>query len=105
MFYDDDTGQLTEDRELSKEKWPEVLNALLPSEFDPDPLKWEVLGELRITQKNGKAIYVCIFNLDSSGLGAFKAGEDKEWRSRRYFRGGNSSRQKAALRKAVGHTP
>jgi hypothetical protein len=98
-YHTPETGSV-EDRHLPIQIWPEVLEALSPSEYDSDALKWEVLGELRITEKNGETIFVALFDLGPDRLGAFNAGGEA-WHTRTYFRGGNSSRLKAAITKAI----
>lgn len=84
---------------VPRDLYGEILSALSPASYDRFPAKWQVLGELEIRTYDGKALYVGLFDVESSNLGAFAAGPDFE--SRTYYRGGNSRHLRIALAKAL----
>jgi hypothetical protein len=84
---------------VPSELYDDILAALSPSQLDPNPAKWVVLGSLEIRTVDGKSISVDLFDLHDDPVGAFKAGLTPE--PRKYYRGGNSARLKRALAKAV----
>jgi hypothetical protein len=88
------------DGDVPSRYWPEVLESLSPSEIDSDPLKWEIVGELRITTKDDATIYVALLFMTPGELGAFCAG-GKNWHTRKHFRGGDSDRLRTVLSEAL----
>jgi hypothetical protein len=92
-FYQSENSALT--GAVAKEHWQGILNALQPSEVDPDPIAWEVMGEMTIETMDGRKIVIAFAN--SSGGGSFCVG-DRPWaRDRTYYLGGNSAQLRAAL--------
>ena len=77
--------------------WKPILSALQPARSDPDPAKWLVLGELRITLNDGRPFRVDLYSV-SEGDGAFSAGPTFEERT--YYRGGKTSKLIGALEAA-----
>jgi hypothetical protein len=67
--------------------WEPILSALRPARRDTEPAKWVVLGELRITMKDGRPFLVNLFSVPE-GEGAFLAGPNVE--ERIYYRGGKT---------------
>jgi hypothetical protein len=85
--------------EVPREHWASVLNALQPSQVDYFPMKWAVMGDMRIQTTSGKTIYVQLFGVSHAKLGAFTAGEDGSRQT--YYRGGNSDELEAAIGAAL----
>jgi hypothetical protein len=75
--------------------WKDVLSALSPSQYDPDPCKWQELGCLRIDTREKRRYEFCLYDLPQSHVGAFSglsgSGAD------RYYRGGNSMQLRLAI--------
>ena len=85
--------------EVPAELWPSLLAALSPADVDSDPAKWEVMGELHITETNGSRTLVNLYWGPSQGeRGAFSAGPTFE--ERIYYRGGNSQELVNAIKAA-----
>lgn len=86
--------------------WEDILHSLTPSQHDPPPNgAWKVLGEMDIELANGGRCHVELYDVgvdpycpDVEPLGAFSAGPDRE--SREYYRGGYTTRLKAAMERA-----
>lgn len=83
--------------QVPKEHWDKIFEAMLPAQLDRDPAKWQVLGELEMTLKNGRPFVLMMFSV-SEGTGAFASGNTFDQRV--YYRGGDSTRLKTALRAA-----
>lgn len=79
------------------EDWSAIRAALLPAKHDPNPSKWETLGQVNLTRKDGESLTVHLYYLGESP-GAFSAGRSDE--SRVYFRGGDTSKLEEALEKS-----
>jgi hypothetical protein len=74
--------------------WSAILGCLTPSEFDPYPAAWQVMGSVTIRTRGKNEIVLGLFDTEEP-IGAFCIGADGE--RRRYYRGGNS----ALLRNAI----
>jgi len=77
---------------------PSLFAALRPASRDPQPSKWEVLGDLEMTLRDGRPFQVDLYALPPDGPGAFSAGETYERRV--YYRGGTTPGLLDALRRA-----
>lgn len=86
------------DFDAPEESWADIFGALSPSELDPKPLKWDVLGCLRIKTPQGQEVTVGLFNLKDVATGAFDVESGSERGS--YYRGGNTTQLTMALSKA-----
>ncbi|MFQ5733365.1 MAG: hypothetical protein ACE5KM_15605 [Planctomycetaceae bacterium] len=71
-----------------------ILDALKPYQYDGSPAKWKVMGTLELTLKNGESFWIGLYSLNKKP-GAFSAGPS--FKSRTYFRGGDSKALLAAL--------
>src|SRR5690242_9723430 len=69
--------------------WEPIFAALRPARRDYNAAKWEVIGDLSLSLKNGRQFYVGLYRT-FKGDGAFSAGESSE--KRKYYRGGDSSK-------------
>ena len=73
---------------IPREQWESVRAALLPAKVDNRPCSWKLLGHLQVTTRNGKSVYIQLFQTES-GPGAFAAGPTLE--DREYYRGGKTA--------------
>ncbi|WP_226895523.1 hypothetical protein [Luteolibacter marinus] len=67
-----DRGADIEQFEVPKANWQEILTALDGAEHDPNPMKWQVLGDVVIHQTTGTT-GVSLF-WTGEEIGAFRAG-------------------------------
>jgi len=72
--------------EVPLEQWAKIRAAMLPSQRDFNPAKWQGAGRLEITLRGGRAYHVDLYHTFQK-VGAFSAGPTFE--SRVYYRGGN----------------
>ena len=84
--------------EVPADHLPSLFAAIRPASRDPQPSKWEVLGDLEMTLRDGRPFQVNFYALPPDGPGAFSAGERYE--KRVYYRGGTTPRLLDALRLA-----
>lgn len=78
--------------------WGELLGALSPSQRDPKPPPWIVLGDIWITTRSGGKHYVALYLVQGEPVGAFSAGPSDN--SYHAYRGGNSEQLERAVRHA-----
>ena len=85
--------------------WGEIIQALSPSQHDPYPPPWVVLGSLIIHLKDGETCKLDLFDVrpdpglpDLPWIGGFSA--ESESRPRRCYRGGYTHKLKTALVRA-----
>jgi len=67
--YDDHAAHATINFQVPPQHWRAIFSALQPASVDPEPAKWESLGDLQLTLKNGGSFVVELYSL-SEGLGA-----------------------------------
>lgn len=79
---------------VPKPDWDELYECLLPADQDPDPAKWELLGELRIQRGAIKPVQVDLYTTDEP-VGAFAIYDESGRKT--YYRGGRSARLGAFL--------
>ena len=77
--------------DVPKAHWGPILKSLASGRFDPKPAKWEVLGYLDVTKKNGDSLYIGLYYPPGNDV-AFKIGV--------YYRGGNSATTERLIREA-----
>jgi hypothetical protein len=85
--------------------WDEMIRSLSPSQYDPHPCEWTVLGIMDIELKTGGNCCIDLYEVgtdsscpDLEMIGAFSAGPNFD--SRKYYRGGYTSKVKAAMERA-----
>jgi hypothetical protein len=83
--------------QATPEDWSVIRAALTPAKRDPNPSKWEGLGTVHLTKKNGEALKVYLYT-PSKPPGAFFAG--KSLKQRVYHRSGNAKNLLDALGQA-----
>ena len=81
---------------VPESNWEAIFNCLRPSRRDDSPMKWVVLGELRIVCKSAPPFMVFLFKT-SDGPGAFAAGEF--WDSRSLFSRGRFAKTETSTRR------
>jgi hypothetical protein len=83
---------------------PTVLTALSPATREWSPKKWEVLGQLQITCKDGKKMTVDLYRTYHA-IGAFSVHLDdssrNSWLISHYFRGGTDQAIESAIKTAA----
>jgi hypothetical protein len=91
--------------DVPEQCWDDIIKGLSPSQYDPHPAKWVVLGSMEIELKNGERRWVGLYDLstnpyrsDAEVIGAFSAGPD--FKSRKYYLGGHTKTLKAAMKRA-----
>ena len=80
------------------EHFKPIFDSLTPAQYDDNPAKWVVLGELKIQLKDGKPFQVFLYRTGDPP-GAFSSGANHQ--SRTYYRGGDSEKLRAALNAAL----
>lgn len=82
--------------------WAEIIDSLSPSQYDARPCTWVIAGSMVIECKQGPNRTIGLYFVgqvptcpDVITIGAFSAGPNFE--SRKYYRGGNEARLKAAI--------
>lgn len=84
--------------EVPRNHWRSILQSLSPARVDSTPAKWEGLGVLEITTKQGTTVVVDLWSLDGDRPGAF-AVRQKDG-SRTYYRGGSTKALVDSIRRA-----
>jgi hypothetical protein len=83
---------------------PTILTALSPATREWSPKKWEVLGQLKITCKDGKKMTVDLYSTYQA-IGALRVhlddGSKNSWFISRYFRGGTNQAIENAIKTAA----
>ncbi|MCA9069605.1 MAG: hypothetical protein KDA84_11810 [Planctomycetaceae bacterium] len=71
------------------EDWSAIRATLTPAKRDPNPSKWESLGTVHLTKKDGQKVHVYLYT-PSTPPGAFS--EAASLKQRLYYRGGNTKK-------------
>jgi hypothetical protein len=92
-----DDGTITEDYEVPRALWSEVVAALSPSEREPSPRKWALLGEVRVVLKDSSTLWIDVYYVPGQKTGRFSVRNGRDG-SVVYYRGGSSTSLADVLR-------
>ncbi len=95
----DASARTAEDYELKSEHWSNVIAALSPSQRDPHPAKWLLIGRLEIRKRDSSTVWVDVYDLPDRPAGAFSVSATR-YGKRSYYRGGNTASLMEALQHA-----
>ncbi len=101
-IYVRNTGMVTllDDFQAPPTRWADILHALQPSQYDPQPAAWQALARLEIRTNSGRLICVDVFWVENEPVGAFAVSAPPP-EGGGSFRGGNSRRFLRAITAAA----